>query len=150
PLEGRTPSACRIVVKGTVNAALRETLERRMRRAIGSRHVNFFLLQLECGGGDTQVARDLAAFIPRLRYDTGKDPVMTVAYITDQARDTALYLALGCTEIVMDRRAKMGGFEAIVHERPNFQDAIRQELEELAERQGYAPVLGRAMLDPNI
>src|SRR5205807_9040592 len=59
PLQGRTPVACRIVVKGTVNAALRETLERRMRRAVG-RGVNFFILQLECGDGHTQVARELA------------------------------------------------------------------------------------------
>lgn len=149
PLEGRTPVASRIVVKGTVNAALRETLERRMRRAVG-RGVNFFLLQLECGGGDTQIARELADFIHELRDDAGKDPVMTVAYVTEQARDTAIYLALGCSEIVMDRRAKLGGFEQLIHERPNFQDAIRRELEELAERQGYAPVLARALIDPSV
>ncbi len=150
PLEGRTPVACRIVVKGIINAALRETLERRMRRAVGSRGVNFILLQLECGGGDTHVARELAEFIHDLRDDAGKDPVMTVAYVTDQARDTALYLALGCSEIVMDRRAKLGGFEQIIDDRPQFQAAIRGELEELAERQGFAPVLARALLDPGL
>jgi membrane-bound ClpP family serine protease len=151
PLEGRTPVACLIVVKGVVNAALRETLERRMRRAIGTRGVNCFVLQLECGGGDTQVARELADFLhDELRDDSGNHSVMTVAYVTEQARDTAVYLALGCSEIVMDRRAKLGGFEQLIAERPKYLDPIRQQLEELAQRQGYSPLLARAFVDPQL
>jgi membrane-bound ClpP family serine protease len=150
PLQGRTPVASRIEVKGTVNEALAETLKRRMRRAIANRGVNLFVLQLDCGGGDTEVARELADFFRTLRDDEGKDPVMTVAYVTDQARDTATFLALGCTEIVMDKQAHLGGFDRIVQDRPKYQDAIRKSLEELAEAQGYPPLLARGMLDADV
>jgi membrane-bound ClpP family serine protease len=150
PLQGRTPVASRIEVKGAVNAALVETLKRRMTKAIAHRGVNLFVLQLDCGGGETEAARELADFFRTLKDDDGKEPVMTIAYVTDQARDTATFLALGCTEIVMDKHAHLGGFDRIVQERPKYQEAIRKSLEELAEAQGYPPLLARGMLDADV
>ena len=55
-------------------------------REIG-RHANFFILQLECGSGDTQSARDFAEFLRSLKDDAGEAPVMTVAYIPERAPD---------------------------------------------------------------
>ena len=149
PLQGRTPNAWRIVLTGPVNRALAETIMRRTQRAI-SRGANLIIFQLECGGGETEVARDLADFIRTRVNDIGDGPVMTVAYVTDQARDTATFLALGCTEIVMDKNAHLGGFEKILRERPDYAPAIGKSLEDLAEKQGYPGLLARGMVDPKL
>jgi membrane-bound ClpP family serine protease len=164
PLEGRTPVAWRIEVKGPVNRALDETLRRRIRRAVGA-GANLIFLQLNCGGGDTVVARDLAKFLSTLKDDQGQYPVMTVAYIPQRAPDTATFLALGCTEIVMGKdpttgkEAELGDFENLVTRRhgerrepvdeKNY-ELLRQTLVGLAEEQGYSPLLAQGMLDRNL
>ncbi|MBV9125001.1 MAG: hypothetical protein JO112_16730, partial [Planctomycetes bacterium] len=149
PLEGRTPHAWRIEVTGQVNGALKEALERRIRRAV-SRQANLIILQLECGKGDTQDALDLAEFLRGLMDDAGENHVMTVAYLTEQARDTATYLALGCTEIVMDKQAKLGGFEQLAQENPTHQPMRAQSLKGLAEEQGISALLVQGMLDRDL
>ena len=60
---------------------------RRTQRAISKRR-NLIIYQLECGGGETEVARDLADFSGMRVNDIGDGPVMTVGYVTDQSRDT--------------------------------------------------------------
>jgi membrane-bound ClpP family serine protease len=149
PLQGRSPNAWRIVLSGPVNKAMRETIERRIQRAI-ARGANLIILQLECHGGETEVARDLADFLRTRRSDSGEDSVQTVAYVTERAKDTATFLALGCSEIVLDQQAHLGGFDVIVQERPKYADAIGKSLEELAEQQGYPGILARGMLDRNL
>jgi membrane-bound ClpP family serine protease len=150
PLQGRTPNACRIVVSGNVTSALKETLERRIKKGAIAKGANFIVLQLECGGGETDVAREIGDFLRNLMDDQNENPVVTVAYVTDRARDTATFLALGCTHIVMEQKAHLGGFEGLLKNRPHFAPAISKSLEELAELQGYSPLLARAMLDPNL
>ncbi|MCS6849570.1 MAG: hypothetical protein NZ700_00195 [Gemmataceae bacterium] len=171
PLDGRSPVAWRVEVRGPVNAALRETLERRIRRAIGQ-GANVLILELHCAGGDTVVARDLAKFLQNLRDDAQNLPVMTIAYVPQRAPDTATFLAFGCTEIVMGPDAVLGDFESVVFRRqgrapPNpFADgrkernrpqlvlvpeeeyaAKRESLVALARDQGYSPLLAQGMLD---
>lgn len=158
PLEGRTPVARRIEVRGPVNKALAETLRRRIRKAIAQK-INFIILQLECQGGDTQVARDLADYLRDLKDDEGDLPVMTVAYIPERAPDTAVFLAFGCTEIVMRKGAVLGDFDALVLERqgqrrvgvdPARYRMKRDSLVGLAEAQGYPGLVARAMLDKDM
>jgi membrane-bound ClpP family serine protease len=158
PLLGRQPVAWRIELKGPVNAALSETLRRRIKRAIGQ-GANLLIFQLDCGGGDTGVALELAQYFNDLKDDRGELPVMTVAYIPQQAPDTATVLALGCTEIVMQTDAKIGDFTQFVYERRDGKevevglDRNRLRLDALmkfAEEQGYAPLLIRGMLDPHV
>jgi membrane-bound ClpP family serine protease len=158
PLDGRPPLARRFVVRGAVNRALVETLQRRIRREVGKR-ANFIILQLECGGGNTQDARDLADFLRTLKDDSGELPVMTVAYIPERAPDTATFIALGCTEIIMGPKAELGDFENVVYRR---QGGAREELPEaeykmkrdslvgLAREQGYPELLFQGMLDKNL
>ncbi|MGE3803519.1 MAG: hypothetical protein AB7K24_02475 [Gemmataceae bacterium] len=150
PLEGRQPIASLVEVKGPINAALAERLKRQMRRSIGNQNVNFFILKLDCHGGDPQVARELAEFFRNLRDDRGDFAVMTVAYVTREADDNATFLALGCTEIAMESEGHLGGFQRIVEDRPNLQESIGEELAGVAGEQGYPPILARGMLDPNM
>jgi membrane-bound ClpP family serine protease len=147
PLEGRTPVAWRIEVNGKMTSGLRETIERRVRRAV-SNGANLIVLQLECGDGDFQVASDLGEFLRTLMDDKNEFPVMTVAYVTDRARDNAAFLAFACTEVVMDKRATLGNFGPVVQQRPQYQGAILAQLEDLLRKQGYDALLARGMLKP--
>jgi membrane-bound ClpP family serine protease len=70
--------------------------------------------------------------------------------VTPQAKDTATFLALGCTEIVMEKNATLGGFEDLLRAKPKYADAIAPSLEKLAEKQGYPPIIARGMLDLNL
>lgn len=159
PLDGRTPNPRRIELRGAVNRRLSEWLQRRMRQEI-ARGANFFILELDCRGGDVPVARELAEFLRTLREDQHDAPVMTVAYVAERAPDTATFLALGCTEIIMGPKAELGNFESIVYEydkdrRPREVNPERYQMKlaslvGLAEAQGYPPLLFRAMLDKNL
>ncbi len=156
PLMGRTPLAWHIPVRGAVTEALAESVKRQVGRAIAER-ANLIVLELACGGGDTVVARDLAEFLRTRKDDRGKFPVMTVAYVPEgQAPDTAAYLALGCSEVVMHSKASLGDFSAVVTEMrngvradvdPERNRARREALEGLAREQGYPPLLARALLE---
>jgi len=158
PLLGRTPVAWRIELKGQVNKALAETLRRKIKRAIGQ-GANLIIFQLDCGGGDTNVAQELAQYFRDLKDDRGELPVMTVAFIPQQAPDTATVLALGCTEIVMQENAQLGDFSQFVYERrdgkpvevdPDRNQLRLKALSAFAEEQGYSPLLIRGMLDPHV
>jgi membrane-bound ClpP family serine protease len=158
PLMGRNPVAWRIEVRGTVNGALAETLRRRIRRAIGQ-GANLLIVQLECSGGDTQVAQDLARELRDLKDDRNELPVMTVAYLPAATPDTGVIVALGCTEIVMHKDAEIGDFAQYVYEHPDggqvevdpARNRLRlQALMDLAREQGYSPLLMRGMMDPHV
>jgi membrane-bound ClpP family serine protease len=149
PLQGRTPVAWRIVVSGSLDRGQQEKLERRIRQVVAQR-ANLILLQLECGGGDPVVARELGDFFRGLVDDRGDDPVMTIAFVTRHTHDLALFMALGCTEIVMDEKAKLGDFEDLIAAHPNYRLAIEKPLLELAQEQGYPPLLFRGMLNKDL
>jgi membrane-bound ClpP family serine protease len=158
PLMGRTPNAWRIEVRGAVSDALAESLKRQIGRAVHQK-ANLIILQLDCGGGDPIVANDLARYLRDRKDDQGNLPVMTVAYIARNAPDTAVFLALGCTEIVMHREASLGDFGALITERrngavldvdPGRYRATREALESLAQAQGYPVSLARGMMDREV
>jgi membrane-bound ClpP family serine protease len=157
-LQGRKQVAARIEVRGPITKDARQTLERRIRRAVGQGHrANLLFLHLECGGGDLEQAIYLAKFLRELKDDRGERPVMTVAYIPQRAPDTATFVAFACTEIVMHKDAVLGDFENVVYTRDangNLQDADPAEYKEasealvaLAEAQGYPSAVVKGMLD---
>lgn len=149
PLQGRSPNAWRIALSGPITVQTKEMLSRAVQRAI-ARGANLLVLQLDCRGGDMEAARDLADFLRTRTDDQGQDPVMTVAFLPKNAGDSATFLALGCSEIVMDQQAHLGGFEALVRGRPDYAKAVAESLADLADKQGYSPVLARAMLEPQL
>jgi membrane-bound ClpP family serine protease len=157
PLEGREPIAVRIKVDQPLTKQFAATIERLIRQAIG-RQANFIILQLECNGGDTLEGRDLAERLRTLKDDKEEFPVMTVAYIPKHAPDAALFLALGCTEIVMEKEAKIGYFDPAIPQRRGLgggkaevhaeeNKMLRESLVGLAREQGYSPLLVQGMLD---
>src|SRR5207247_8736570 len=163
PLEGRSPEVWKIDVRGAVAKALDETLRRRIDRAV-RRGANMIVLQLEVSGGDYAVARDLADYFRGLR-DPDSRAVMLIAFVPFEAPDTAAFLALGCSEIVMGQDAKFANFNALVNPQaimpaarpgrrppppqapPVNSDAVRDSLRQLAQEQGYSPVLIQGLFD---
>jgi membrane-bound ClpP family serine protease len=151
PLLGHTPRAWRIDVRGNLDRAAVDSLDRRIRRAV-SKGANLIIFRLiDSGGGDFQAALDLAHRLRTLKDDRGEVPVTTVAYIPDRAPGTAAVLALGCSHIVMHKDAQIGGFEAFLDPDPqrNEQNTIRP-LVALAHEQGYPELLVRGMLDRQV
>jgi len=155
PLMGHSPVAWRIEVRGAVTAGLSETLKRQVGRAIGLK-ANLIILQLDCGGGDTLVALELAKWLSKRNDDKGEYPIMTVAYIPRTAPDTAAFLALGCTEIVMHKDATFGDFSDVITEKrngatvnvdPARYSAIRDDFVKLAQEHDYPALLARGMME---
>jgi membrane-bound serine protease (ClpP class) len=167
-LEGgadRPPLAFRYVLraKGGIDHGVKESLLRSLRGVVQQKGTVVFL-QIETGGGSLEAARDLAAELQTLQR-AGEDSLKIVAFIPENAPDTAAVVALGCTDIVMSRRkdaaagaaesaeATFGDFEAYLGKgKPdgNAKELIEKSLVTLAEEQGYSPLLVRGMVDANL
>lgn len=162
PLQGRSPVAYKLVVTGPVSKALEERLRRQIGYCI-RRGANTIVLQLECSGGDYAVARSLADFFRGLKGPDGL-PVVTIAFVPTAAPDRALFLALGCTEIVMGKGAVLGGFSEaqrpaappgrprrnVPAEPPANLELVRESLISLAQEQGVPPILIQGLFDPDL
>jgi membrane-bound serine protease (ClpP class) len=155
PLEGRTPKAFRVIIGGQFTHQMEEAVRHRLRRSVGQ-GANFLILQLECGGGDPALARQVADLILELKDSSGQQPVMTVAYVTPQAGDYALFPALACNDIVMDKNAKLGDFERLLAEpegkgqaAPNAK-LLGESLANLASKRDYPALLVRGMVESDL
>jgi membrane-bound ClpP family serine protease len=149
PLQGRTPVAWHVTIRGPLRPDTEDAFRRKLERAVGQR-ANVIFVEIACSGGDPVIAGRLAERLRTLTDPETKLPIMTVGYVTDQARDTAAFLALGCTYLVMHKDAHLGNFDRYLEEHPNSRDALRQALRNLAEKKDYPPVFAEAMVDPKI
>jgi membrane-bound ClpP family serine protease len=162
PLQGRSPVAYKMVLRGEVNKALEE----RVRRQIGycvRKGANTIVLQIEANGGDFDAAGSLGEYFRTLR---GKDelPVVTIAFVPNNAPDTAAFLAFGCTEIVMGKGATLGSFSQLIKPPPAGPqrrrgpqppaaprlDLVKNALVELAREQGYSPLIVQGLFEPEL
>jgi membrane-bound ClpP family serine protease len=149
--------AWRVVLDGPINGELKEKVKRRIRKALGQK-ANLLILELACGGGESQAAHELAVFLTELN-DNRREPVQTIAYVTGAAHDTAAFLAFACDKIIMQREIKgqdgqpgkdggrLGGFDRYVQEHPNLETTLRRNLAEIAAKKHYPPILAEGMLD---
>lgn len=165
PLGGRPPVAFRYVLRGQIDQGVREGV-RRVVEKVAREKGNVLILQLECGGGDLQAARDLADDLRTFTAAPGDRAVMIVGFVPDKAPDTATAIALGCSEIVMSKRtdaaigaepateAEIGDFSAIVDAKANSANGNPDfwvgSLRQLAELQGYPPLLVDGMLSRDL
>jgi membrane-bound ClpP family serine protease len=156
PLAGKAPQAYRYVLRGAIETGTKEAVVRVVEDVI-RKGGNILFLQLECTGGDLQAARDLAGKLTE--YQSGENPILIVAFVPDRAPDTAAVVALGCSEIVLSKRkdaataggepapeAEFGDFEAALGKGGQNPDFWAASLKELAEKQGYPPLLVEGML----
>jgi len=149
-LAGRTVVAWRIEVRGTINKAKLDSLERRINSA-KARDANLLILQLDSEGGDTEDAASFAHFLRNLKDNSGNLPVTTVAYIPPgRSVGAGTYLALGCSKILMAGSAVLGNFDYLKGQSPAALSAKRDMLVRLAAERGYPPELFEAMLDQSV
>ena len=161
PLTSRSPMPFHYVLRGEVDRGMKESIDRIV-NDIKRKKGNVLYLELQCTGTDLDVAREIA---DNLRaHQSGPDGIQIVAFIPDRAPDAATFLAFGCSEIVMSKRkdtldtnrpdeyreAELGDFEASLgrhSKNPGKLDLFRRSLKELAEIQGYPPLIVDGMLD---
>jgi membrane-bound ClpP family serine protease len=144
------PITWRIPVVGEVNGALEEQLKRRLRKAVGHK-ANLVILELRCHDGNTDVANSLGEYLRTFNDDRSDRPVMIIAYVTEQAQNTALPIAMGCTSIVIDPKASLGGFGKLLRQRSDEDvKTIGEGLAALAEKKSYPRTLARAFVDRSV
>jgi membrane-bound ClpP family serine protease len=137
------PVVALLTLTGGIDGTLKERLERHVRDARGRRaDLNVLILRLECGGGDSGKAEEIARWL--LTLDEG---VETIAYVTPQARDTASLIAFACDRIVMAPSARLGGWESYVRSHPQREAAIRDALGEIAAAKGHPTAVARALVE---
>ncbi|MCI0462462.1 MAG: hypothetical protein L0Z62_36390 [Gemmataceae bacterium] len=145
----QTPVVWRIDLSGTVNKARLDSLERRLKMAVG-RGANLIFLYLDCEGGETVDVATTAKMLTNLRDIPEGPRTMTVAYVPPKrSLGAATFLALGCDEIVMSKDAVLGDFDYL-KDAEGRRQATRDMLEALAEQQGYPRALFRATLEPGL
>ncbi|MGH7224310.1 MAG: hypothetical protein ACRELF_13850, partial [Gemmataceae bacterium] len=152
-------NAWRFILRGPINGEMKERVKRRVRQALGQK-ANVLILELACGGGDSEAAHELAVFLTELN-ENRREPVETIAYVTGQARDTAAFLAFACNTIVVQREIKqngqlvqegalLGGFESYLREHPKREAVLRRDLADIAARKHYPAILAEGMLDRDL
>ncbi len=158
PLGGRAALPFRLTVSGKVDTGLRESVARQVREIVKQQGNQIFLF-LECGGGDLAAARELADELRQIQNPTGgEEAVQVIAVVLDRAPDTAAVIALGCSEIVLSKRmdvpnggeAVFGDFEAILKQPGQNPQFLAASLKELAESQGYPPLLAEGMVNRDL
>ncbi len=158
---GRPAVGFRYVLRGPIDGGVKESVGRIVSDAVRN-NATLVVLQLEVSGGDPQAARELAEKLIELQQ--GEAGVRVVAYIPDRAPDTAAVVALGCSEIVMSKRkdappgpdgpaeAEFGDFDTAAGKQMRAENARLwiDSLRELAERQGYPPLLIEGLFNPDL
>jgi membrane-bound serine protease (ClpP class) len=159
PLGGKSPKAVRIMIEGTIDTALKERVRRQIETAKAREENTFFFVIETSAGGDPGAARELADLVIEL----GKDPnykARTIAFVPDDAKELAVFVAFACQEIVMwyteaGREAVLGDFSALVNQpagqpRRGPPDAIQKNLAAVAEQNGYQKLLVDGMFDKKL
>ncbi len=146
-LVDRTPVAWRIEVRGPIDAGKVQSLERRIKSAIG-RNANFIILQLDGEAGDFRDVATLASTLRTLKDNTGTQPVRTVAWVPKgKSLGAATFLALGCSEIDMAQDSAISDFRYLS---ADDRKLVFEMLAPLADSQGYPPLLFKATLEQNL
>jgi membrane-bound ClpP family serine protease len=147
-LGGRQPDAYRWALKGEVDGAMRETVNRVLKTVRG-RKGNLLILTLSCSGNDLVIARAIADDL-RIAQTTStvEDRIFIVGFIPDSVSSAGTVIALGCTDIVM-MKPKSDATEVKEAEIGNFDNYLRNanvepalsSIRELAEAQDYPGIL---------
>ena len=150
-LAGRTPDVYQWTLKGDVDGAMKESVNRVV-RDVRKKKGNVLILVLNCGGTDLTVAREMAEDLAKAQ--AGDDALMILAFVPETAPDAAAVVALGCSEIVMtkpkgegEKEAEFGNFERYIKSAKSANlDAERKALRDLAEQRGHPGILIDGML----
>ncbi len=137
--------AVQIDMKGPITPQLTDRVQALVQKEIQEQGANFFCLWIDSAGGSNTDSINLANFLASL--DPGSQ--RTVAYIPQQARAEAAFVALACDQIVMAPAAVLGGMGEGAPSDNEIKLAAAS-LRDIARRKGYPPALAAAMVDPDV
>jgi membrane-bound serine protease (ClpP class) len=147
-LVGRTRVGAVVYLRRTVTLTNLESLERRVKKAIG-RGCNIIILYLDCEGGETKDVGSVAERLLTLKDDSGARDVLTIAYVPPgRSLGAATFLALGCAQIIMGKDSALGDFEYL--KGTEEAAAARRMLAALAKKRGFPAALFEATLQPDL
>jgi len=155
PLGGRTPEAFRWTLKGEVDGAMQESVNRALRE-VRRKGGNLLILTISCMGNDLVTARAIADDLRNAQNtSTDSDRILIVGFIPESAPAAATVIALGCTDIVMTKpksdtpdakEAEIGDFAGYLKSvKPGDIEPALASIRELAESQGYPGILIEGM-----
>lgn len=156
PLAGRTPIAFRYTISDAISPATAETVLRTVKKAVLNDKANLLILVLNCDEGDMTAAAQLAQGLLELQTASEEGGLRVVAYIPNSAKNTAVAIALGCSEIIMSKRKDQGDsvppgtfgeFEGYLKTTDQTPDSISKLLAEIAEKQNFPVLLVRGMVE---
>jgi len=140
-----------IALNGQIDDYTRDGLIRRFERAkeAGAQVV---ILDIDSPGGLVTSSLEISLYLKR------QDNVHTIAYVRNKAISGAAMVSLACNEIWMSPSSTIGDCAPIVFniggaleslpaaERAKQESPILRDFEDSAQRNGYSPVLARAMV----
>jgi membrane-bound ClpP family serine protease len=146
--------AWRVILSGTIDGEMEEKLHRRVDWAL-ARNANLLIFQLACSGGDAKIAARMGLYLAELN-DKRRAPLETIAYVTNQAGNTAAFLALGCDKIVMQKEQKegdaviqpggrLGDFGDYFRNHKDAEQAVREDLAAIAVKRHHSAVLAEGL-----
>jgi len=136
--------AVRVDIKGPITSTLIGQVEKKIQTQIQD-GANFICLSIDSAGGSTTDSVNLANYLARI--DASKH--RTVAYIANEARGDAAYIALAADQIVMLPGAVLGG----PGDAPADADVEKQVAPMLranAALKNRSPSLAASFADPNL
>jgi membrane-bound ClpP family serine protease len=157
PRGSRPTKAFKLVLRGDIDQGKREAIFRSLQDVVRQNGTIVFL-EIDGGGGQVQAAIDLANDLRDFQHSPD-DALLIVAFIPGKAPDTGTIVALACSEIVMSKRkdadgggdeAEIGDFNDVLSRAPGGKEALRQSLADLAQAQGYSPLLIDGMVNPDL
>ena len=146
-----------IPIKGEINDVLRRSIERRLDEARAQK-ADLVIFEMNTPGGLVTSALDISKLIKKLP-DEG---IHTVAWVHDQAFSAGALISVAAQQILMTSAASIGdcapimispvgGLEELGEtERAKAESPILQEFRDSAVRNGYDPLLCRAMVSVGV
>jgi membrane-bound serine protease (ClpP class) len=134
----------RIAIKGPISASSAELLQKLIDTEI-DHGANLICLWIDSAGGDAPASINLANYLVQIDAERRR----TVAFIPNEARGDAAFLALACDQIVMRPEAVLGGSGA--YAMPDGERrATATSVAALAARKHHSSGLAAAMVDPEV
>src|SRR6185312_7011457 len=140
-----------LTLVGEIDDYSRDNLLRRFEqaKAMGAKVV---IIDIDSPGGLVTSSMDISRYLKR------QDGIRTIAFIRDKAYSGAAMVSVACNEIWMANGAVLGDCAPIIFaptggleplpaaERAKQESPIVKDFEESANRNGYSPVVARAMV----
>lgn len=148
-LRGAPPVGRIVPVRGEIGSVFRESLMRRLYRARDEGINTFFLVVQDVGGGSVSEARNLADEIIKFSSDT-ENPVQVIAFVPNEAPNTATFLAIACHEIVMHENATLGDFSGWLKAAPESAASLSASLQQVFEQRDFDPLIADGLVNPEL